>query len=186
MAVPTRSLTPVPHLTFRIFSRILFVVSVATSTQCAVTTKNHFRLRLDQPSSVCQMATGRSLRNFASTGSIMRCSSAIRLRIVRVDGGSYPFVGDRTNFLKRSPPAARNVKPPSTTKSTTALSYFRRTASWSTGLEFVSVDCIISGPLRDGVDDAVSLPVIPCAVFKCAFHPDALVGPEYHLRQSVH
>jgi hypothetical protein len=35
--------------------------------------------------------------------------------------------------------------------------------------------------LPDGADDAVSLPVMSCALFMWAFQPDALVDPEYHL-----
>ncbi len=40
--------------------------------------------------------------------------------------------------------------------------------------------------LSDEADNAMSLPVMPCALFMCAFQPDALVDPEYHLRHTVH
>ncbi len=40
--------------------------------------------------------------------------------------------------------------------------------------------------LLEGVDDAVSLLVMPCALFMWVFQPDALVDLEYHLRHIVH
>ncbi|CAM6073770.1 unnamed protein product [Sphagnum tenellum] len=40
--------------------------------------------------------------------------------------------------------------------------------------------------LLKGADDAVSLPVMPCAFFMWAFQHDALVNLEYHLRHTVH
>jgi hypothetical protein len=40
--------------------------------------------------------------------------------------------------------------------------------------------------LLEGADDAVSLPVMSCALFMWAFQPDALVDLEYHLQHTVH
>jgi len=40
--------------------------------------------------------------------------------------------------------------------------------------------------LPDEADNAMSLPVMPCALFMWAFQPDALVDPEYQLRHTMH
>jgi hypothetical protein len=40
--------------------------------------------------------------------------------------------------------------------------------------------------LSDKVDEAVSLPVMSCALFMWAFQLDALLDPEYHLRHTMH
>ncbi len=129
------------------------------------------------------MATSKLHKNAASNGSKMRYSSTIRRRIVRVNGGSYPFVSETTTFLKRTPPAACRVTPPSTMLSTMAFSYLRKTGSGNTGL-LLNVDWNMTLP--DRADDAMLLLVMPCALFMWAFQPDALVDPEYHLRHTMH
>jgi hypothetical protein len=45
----------------------------------------------------------------------MRNSSTMRLKMVHVDGGSYPFVSDTTSYLKRCPPAVCRKMPAPTT-----------------------------------------------------------------------
>lgn len=83
----------------------------------------------------------------------------MRLKMVRADGGLYPFISATTNFLKLLPPSNCSGTPLSVTSSTTAFSKRRRVLF----LRNPPIDGCIKHlpPDDDGVDEAVALPALP-------------------------
>lgn len=134
--------------------------------------------------SVNNMARLNERKNLPSIGSRRRWSSAMPVLMVRVEGGSYPFVGTLTTALKLLSPANCSEMPPLLTESTTAFSK-RRSVLTLKGV--LNANCTIRLPSVDyGAYEVLTLPVRPCSFAKWAFNPDPFLFPENHFLQMVH
>jgi hypothetical protein len=97
----------------------------------------------------------------------------MHVRIVRVDGGEYPFIRDCSSSLNRVPLVAHNEMFPPMTKSTTMFLYLR--ATWSRMDIGFSVVC--TKMPEPGANDSLSLPAWerPCLLERWAFQLEQLV-----------